>query len=280
MTSISEQDNRRRALAQLLKHKRARLRPDQFNIRGNRRRRVSGLSREEVAVAAGISVTWYTWMEQARSVRPSLAVLEGLSRALRLNDLEKKHMFALALPELDSVEGGIPSKELTPELQGFIDALAPNPVYAVNACWDVLGWNQQAVDLFGEFVGDDKTNILTRLFLDEQWRTLFVDWAKVAESSVSQFRASIGVNADIPKIKTIVDQLQAKSDAFTECWAQYHVSRAQSWTKKLNLNSHGLVTLNYQSLRIESTPDIRLTVYTPASEADKKRLRQYFGDQQ
>src|SRR5688572_21698944 len=59
-----------------------------------------GLPREEVAQAAGISATWYTWLEQGRRVRASVEVLDALAQALRLDTTERDHLLALARPDL------------------------------------------------------------------------------------------------------------------------------------------------------------------------------------
>src|SRR5438067_8266544 len=85
----------RRELGSFLSSRRGRLQPADFNLpQGGRR--TSGLRREEVALLAGVSVSWYTWLEQGRPINVSLDVLEALARVLRLDDAEHAHLLALA----------------------------------------------------------------------------------------------------------------------------------------------------------------------------------------
>jgi transcriptional regulator with XRE-family HTH domain len=60
------------------------------------RRRVHGLRREEVAMLAGVSVDYYIRMERGSLAGASDGVLDGLAEALRLDDAERTHLFALA----------------------------------------------------------------------------------------------------------------------------------------------------------------------------------------
>ena len=60
------------------------------------RRRTPGLRREEVALLAGVSVSWYTWLEQGRPINASVDVLDALARALRLDPVERAHLLELA----------------------------------------------------------------------------------------------------------------------------------------------------------------------------------------
>jgi transcriptional regulator with XRE-family HTH domain len=59
----------------------------------NRRRRTPGLRREELAQLAGMSATWYTWLEQQRPIKVSANVLDNLARVLKLNPIERVQLF-------------------------------------------------------------------------------------------------------------------------------------------------------------------------------------------
>src|SRR5207245_5242070 len=91
-------ERRRAELGEFLKARRARLSPGDFGMPAGARRRTPGLRREEVAVLAGVGVTWYTWLEQGREINPSDEVLGSIARTLRLSDAETAHLFALARP--------------------------------------------------------------------------------------------------------------------------------------------------------------------------------------
>ncbi|TIV69767.1 MAG: helix-turn-helix domain-containing protein, partial [Mesorhizobium sp.] len=145
--------------------------------RASSRRRAPGLLREEVALLAGISATWYTWLEQGREANPSAQVLHALADVLKLLPVEREHLFKLAKPEWlpETSRSERPSPD--PWMADLLTALSPNPAYALNRAWDFAAWNDGAAALFGGFDPEDpvKRNLLTRLFLDPDWRALFAD---------------------------------------------------------------------------------------------------------
>ena len=223
----------RRELSSFLRAMRDRTRPRHDSERG-RRRRAPGLLREEVAEAAGISATWYTWLEQGRPVNPSMHALEGIAKALFLTPTERQHLFTLARPDLAGIG---PAKVSRADLRQTADmltcALAPHPAYALDACWNLLAWNAPASTLFCGFDAEDEIggNLLRRLFLDPQWRTLFVDWEIVAQSAVAQFRAATAALDSDSGINHLVDGLKIASEEFERYWRDAKVEPAPIWTK-------------------------------------------------
>src|SRR5579863_9415475 len=136
------------SLGDFLKRCRTRLDPASFGFGG--RRRTPGLRREEVAQRANISPTWYTWLEQGRGGAPSAEVLDRICGALMLTDVEREHVFLVALgrpPEARyHAAGGV-----TPRLQRVLDALDPSPAVIRTAIWDVVAWNRAATVIFGDY---------------------------------------------------------------------------------------------------------------------------------
>src|SRR5580658_6485486 len=113
-------DNRN-LLGVYLKDRRARLDPAAFGL-PQTRRRTPGLRREEVAQRAHVSATWYTWLEQGRGGAPSADVLDRIARALMLTEIEREHMFLIALgrpPQVRYQE----AQGVAPHLQRVLDAL-------------------------------------------------------------------------------------------------------------------------------------------------------------
>src|SRR5262249_51687529 len=82
-------------LGSFLRSRRARIRPEEVGLGGGGRRRVPGLRREELATLASVSIDYVQRLEQGR-IHPSPAVLDALSRALRMNPAERQHLFTLA----------------------------------------------------------------------------------------------------------------------------------------------------------------------------------------
>src|SRR5438105_15654172 len=138
---------RRLALADFLRTRRARLQPSDMGLPARTRRRTPGLRREEVAELAHIGVSWYTLLEQAHDVHPSRRVLESLAQALRLNAPEVQHLLILAGQELP-VQPRAEAEPVPPALQRIVEALDPHPAFVIGRRWDVLAWNRAAGWLF------------------------------------------------------------------------------------------------------------------------------------
>ncbi|MEI9403795.1 helix-turn-helix transcriptional regulator [Mesorhizobium argentiipisi] len=235
--------DRRKELGRFLRAMRERVEPSRHGIRTGTRRRANGLLREEVALLAGISATWYTWLEQGREANPSARVLTALADVLDLLPVERQHLFKLAkpewLPEAMRLEGPSPD----PRIVGLLATLSPNPAYALNRAWDFIAWNDEAADLFGRFDGEDpaRRNLLARLFLDPAWRALFADWEVVARSAIAQFRATTVEYASAADIRAVLDPLKGLSPDFGRQWAEMRVEEAPIWSKRM-VGPNGQVT--------------------------------------
>ena len=272
-----ERDPRRDELAQFLRAKRKSLQPHEAGLVARRRRRAPGLLREEVADLAGMSLTWYTWMEQARPTNPSGRVLDGLVAALRLDAAERRHLFRLARPDLDPGPAAVVPDALLPAQRQWLHALAPHPAYALNATWDVIDWNAPAERVFGGFahLHGPARNVMHRLLLDPAWRELFVEWEAMVGHVIAQFRAMSAQHLDDLRLKTLIDHLLQASPHFARLWPQREVALPPTNAKTLRHPDGTLLNLHYMTLRHDGGHGVVLfTVYTPADTAAAQRLRQ------
>src|ERR687886_1245639 len=160
--------SRRSELADFLRDRRARVTPGSVGLPADGRRRTPGLRREEVAQLAGVGLSWYTWLEQGRDIRPSAQVLDALARVLRLDAAERAHLFHLARVELPLPAGDY-AREAPPELAELVACLAPNPAYLLGPRTDVLAWNAAATAMLGTptRAPDGRQNLLWWLFTTE-----------------------------------------------------------------------------------------------------------------
>ncbi|MEZ2329595.1 helix-turn-helix transcriptional regulator [Mesorhizobium sp. RCC_202] len=249
MLERTAEADRRKELGRFLRAMRERVAPARHGLATGTRRRAAGLLREEVALLAGISATWYTWLEQGREANPSAPVLSALANVLKLMPVEREHLFKLGKPEwLPEVrrEDRLPD----PRLADLLGALSPNPAYALNRAWDFVGWNEEASDLFGGFDPADpaKRNLLARLFLDPAWRALFADWDVVSRSAIAQFRAAtVGFTSE-PDIQAVLDPLKALSADFARQWGEMRVEEAPIWSKRLVGPAGEVVSYDYYML--------------------------------
>src|SRR3546814_2047084 len=148
MASAVEQAGsiRRKALGDFLRRARARVQPESMGLRTGARGRAPCLRREELAQLCGISVTWYTWIEQGRDVSVSASVLARLATVLSLARAERHYLFELA--ECADPEHG---KDLVTPLPARLADCVHSitaPAYILDRCWNVLARNAALLHLF------------------------------------------------------------------------------------------------------------------------------------
>lgn len=260
MLDTPPSDDRRHCLARLLRDARTSLPPP----RGGRRR-TPGWRREEVADAAGISVTWYTWLEQGRDVQPSDAALRRLAATLALDAVQTRYLFELARPPLTDPPAATPQ----PELPAFLAGLAPNPAYALDRGWTVLAVNQAAVRVLGLAPGE---SLIERLFFDTAFANLFVDLDALQATAVGQFRAAVGAR---PEYGPMVKQLVARSEAFARHWREGRVERAPVWLKRLDHPIHGRLAFRYAALGMQDGSEVTVSIYTAADDRTAAALASF-----
>jgi transcriptional regulator with XRE-family HTH domain len=265
-------DSRRRELAAFLRSRRERLRPEQVGLPPSRRRRTPGLRREEVAQLAGVGVTWYTWLEQARNINASPQVLDAIARTLQFDSHEHAHLFTLAgLPTTAIAEE---CEALGPAAQLLVDRLEPYPAIVLNARWDLLAYNRVHASFFPnlERIPIEDRNCLWLAFTDPAWREVMVDWDESVGRMVAEYRAALAEHIDDPAWQAFVDRLHRASPEFTSYWERHDVVRTLSNTKRAMHPTAGLLRLTYTNLWLDQ-PGTRIVAFTPADEATAERLR-------
>lgn len=267
-TSLSppSRDGRRRELASFLRGRREALLPEALGMPRTARRRVGGLRREEVAEAAGISAAWYTWIEQAREVNLSLTTLNGISRALRLNEDERAHLFELAGQPIPVPEAGQDDEAMV-SLRAMLGGLDPNPAYALDSHWQIVAWNKSAAIIFGDLnaMPTDDRNYLRLIFTSPRLRELFVNWEEVARCSLAHFRGDSAGNVDDVRWELLVSDLRRHSRTFREWWKQHNVAWPHSWRKELRLPDGNRI-YNTFDLALLRPMRLRIVSYIPAVE--------------
>jgi len=257
-------DGRRRELASFLRSRREAVAPEAVGMPRTARRRVRGLRREEVAEAAGISAAWYTWIEQARDLNLSLATLNGIARALRLNEDERAHLFELAGQPIPVPEPRQDDEAMV-SLRALLGGLDPNPAYALDSQWNVIAWNKGAEIIFGNLTGvpiEDR-NYLRLIFTSQRLRELFVNWEEVARCSLAHFRGDSAGNVDEVRWELLVSDLKKRSRTFREWWKQHNVAWPHSWRKELR-TSDGVRVYNTFDLALLRPMRLRIISYIPA----------------
>ncbi|WP_327255781.1 helix-turn-helix transcriptional regulator [Streptomyces sp. NBC_01244] len=230
------------------------------------RRRVAGLRREEIAQLAGVSVDYYTRMEQGRVPNPSGAVLDALARALRLDADAARHLHRLARPQ--SAARHVPPRQTRPQrvrpmLQRLLDDLVDMPAMVMGRRMDILAWNAAAAALFGDYADLDRAerNIARITFLDETTRELYADWTSCARENVAYLHLAAGRHPEDPHLASLIGELSMKSEDFRRWWAEHPVQDKTSGTKRFHHPVVGDLELAYETLRPTDDPDQALITY-------------------
>ncbi|WP_369184739.1 helix-turn-helix transcriptional regulator [Streptomyces sp. Y1] len=231
------------------------------------RRRVAGLRREEIAQLAGVSVDYYTRMEQGRVPNPSDAVLDALARALQLDEDEIRHLHRLARPQPPLRREARP-QGVRPMVRRLLDELTDVPAVVMGRHMDILAWNPAACALFGDYAALDpaERNIARITFLDETTRELYADWTSCARENVAYLHLEAGRYPDDPQLASLIGELSMKSEDFRRWWAEHPVQDKTSGTKRFHHPVVGDLELAYDTLRAADDPDQALVTY--AAEPD------------
>ena len=260
--------SQREELAAFLRARRNALTPTEVGLPAGRSRRTPGLRREEIAMLAGVSVTWYTWLEQGRRINVSTDVLEALARALRLDDAERQHLLTLAdrapTAHADDVA------DVPDALVRLITSMEPAPAYVLGPRWEFLAWNRPQARLYPVIERLDyiERNLLWAMFAEPSVRPLLDDWPAQARRILAEFRAGTAALRDDPQVVALVDRLRATSPEFAEWWPQLDVAQFQTRLRRYHHPRAGELVFEYQQLTPSEWPSLRVVCQLPVPGDD------------
>ncbi|MEU9019604.1 helix-turn-helix transcriptional regulator [Actinomadura sp. NPDC048394] len=265
-------DARRRELGDFLRSRRGRVTPREAGIVPGPRRRTPGLRREEVAAAAGVSLTWYTWLEQGRVNGVSRQVLDSLARALLLDEPEHRHLLELAGEPAAEPSGPVP---VTREVRDLLAMVEPNLGHVVTRRLDLVAWNAPVDALLRDMPdrpsGED-LNIVWMMFHNAWMRDRFADWEAEARWLTALLRNEAGRQAGNPRFQRLVARLTATSPRFRAFWESHDIVPFTPSERRLRHPALGEVTLRYMKINVENDPDLSVLLHyappgSPAAEA-------------
>ncbi|MEU3014416.1 helix-turn-helix transcriptional regulator [Nocardia asteroides] len=271
-------DKRRAELAEFLKAHRSRLQPSDVGLPMDLipgRRRTPGLRREEVADLSGISLSWYTWLEQGRKIAASPQVVDALARALRLDSAQHRQLRRLA-GFADPVVEYQAGDEIS-RLQRLVDTMYPTPAVVHDARLDFVAWNTA----FSRIRTDPATlppgrrNLLWWMYTDERNRAMMRRWEAAARAILSQFRVLLGNNPGDPRLVQVVSELSTASAEFRTWWSEYPVQDFQPTTIGIDHPGAGSIDLELFHMRLVENPELLLVVQLPATDDDRERVHTY-----
>lgn len=255
---------------------RDRVTPEAVGVPAGRRRRASGLRREELAALAGISADYLTRLEQGRATAPSVQVAESLARALRLSDPERDLLYRLAghaAPGPDVV----PSR-VTPSVQRLLDRLAHTPVVVYDASWTLVLANTPYNALMGD------TTAWRGLERNAVWRNVTRLPSRVVHTPREQAEHEARLVTDLRltasrypadrALRRLIADLTAGSPRFAELWDAVASPSLTDPSRRKTIDhpAVGSITLDCDTLLV-ALDDLRISVYTaePGTE-DAERL--------
>jgi transcriptional regulator with XRE-family HTH domain len=270
---MSEAPTGNAELREFLRSCRARITPEEAGLaRLPGARRVPGLRREEVAQLAGVSVDYYVRLERGRDINVSESVLDAIARALRLNDLERNHLFAVAKPSRARRRPMTPQR-VRPGLYRVLETMADMPAMVIGRRLDVLATNPMARALLTDFdaLPARERNMARFLFLDEAARELYVDWEAAARGVIGTLHLYAGRHPEDRLLAELVGELSVRDEDFRHWWADHRVSERSHGSKRYRHPVVGDLTLAYEALTPTSDPDQTLGLHTaePGSASEQ-----------
>jgi transcriptional regulator with XRE-family HTH domain len=257
-------------LGEFLTSRRARLSPQQAGIPDfGGRRRVPGLRREEVALIAGMSAEYYKRLERGNAVGVSETVIDGVSRALQLDDAEHAHLHDLVRT---ANAGTHPQRrrptrktqQLHPSTQQTIDAMSTVPAFVQNGRLDAIAANRLGRALFPSLFEDARqpANAARFVFLDPRAQTFYRDWEATTRQIVAILRAEAGRSPYDRQLSDLVGELSTRSDLFRRLWGAHDVREHRSGLKALHHPIVGDLDLTYQGMDLSSDRGLQLLVFS------------------
>ena len=254
-------------IREFLTTRRARLTPAEAGLPNfGGQRRVPGLRREEVALLAGMSVEYYVRLERGNATGVSEQVLDGISRALQLDDAEHAHLLGLVRA---ANAGAQPQRrrrsqaqQVRPATQQLIDAMTDVPAIVQNGRLDILASNRLGRALFAELYERPPVNFARYLFLAENAHELYRDWEDAAQQTVALLRSEAGRSPRDGQLSDLVGELSTGSQRFAGLWASHDVREHRTGLKLLHHPLVGDLDLSYEGLGLSTDPGLLLIAYS------------------
>ena len=238
-------------------------------------RRVPGLRREEVALLAGVSVDYYTRLEQGNASGVSESVLDALARALQLDDVERAHLLHLARAARPSprLRRRRAQPGIRPSVQRMLDGITAIPAIIRNGRLDIVAANQLGRAFYPLHFDSpyQPTNCARFAFLDSRAQTFYLDWEGVARDMVAVLHAEAGRDPYDRELTNLIGELSTRSETFRTQWAAHNVRLHDTGPKAVRHPLVGEVSFTFETMDLAADPGLTMFVYTtePGSKSEQ-----------
>jgi transcriptional regulator with XRE-family HTH domain len=219
---------------------------------------VPGLRRDEVATLAGVSLSYYSRLEQGRELNPSLRVLEAMARVLQLGDEDKGELFRLAQPATRRTKSPVRVERVRPHLRQLIESWTRTPAFIIGHAQDLLATNALADALYRDFAQHD--NVLRMLFLDPAAKTFYRNADRARHHAVAALQQTATSTPEDPRILELVGELSVRSGEFRALWAREYTRVPPYEVKQVYHSVVGDLELRHEALNIRSAPGQQLVI--------------------
>jgi transcriptional regulator with XRE-family HTH domain len=268
-------DQRRRELAAFLKSRREASDPAEYGLPSGRRRG-PGLRREELAMLAGVSPTWYTYLEQARDINPSSEVIQSLGRVLRLPASEQRHLAALASRDPGPTPSELASDNDT--LRVVLDRFEPWPAYLTGPLSNILLWNDAAVSWYTDFDAIPlHRNLLFWMLTAAEARERLVDWEAETRDVMARVRGACVSMLEDPHVSATLEELRAHSPLMRSWWTEQAVEGPQRRVRRFRHPVHGVRDLSVCVFHWGEDLTTRLVLHVPIDDPDGPNVNPALG---
>ena len=265
---------RRTQLTEFLKSCRARLSPTALGLPSGGRRRTPGLRREDVAALAGLSATWYTWLEQGRDVRASDRVLESLSRTLRLSTEERDYLFSLAQNRPAPLQR-TQIDEAPDTIKRTLDSLNV-PAEVITPRWDVIYWNDMVTRCFRDYgaLPPERRNLIRILMTSPEYQANPDEFLAMARRITAKLRVDYSQAAGDPTFDALIEEMCEVSPTFRELWRSPEIRTRSEGVHLLKHPQLGGITFEHTSYVVEGVPSLRVVIFAPHDLESARKIAQ------
>ncbi|WP_311259182.1 helix-turn-helix transcriptional regulator [Microbacterium sp. WCS2018Hpa-9] len=258
------------AISDFLTTRRAKLTPEQVGLPDfGGRRRVPGLRREEVALVAGMSSEYYKRLERGNAAGVSESVIDGVSRALQLDEAEHAHLLDLiraanAGAHPQQRQRPVRKTQLTFGMRQTIDAMSTVPVYVQNGRLDAIATNALGRAVFSEMLdhASPPANAARFIFLDARAQTFYPGWEAQTRQIVAMLRAEAGRSPYDRQLSDLIGELSTRSDLFRKLWGAHDVREHRTGLKTVHHPIVGDLELTFQAMDLASDRGLQMIVFS------------------
>lgn len=265
---MAREDNQ---LGSFLRSRREKIDAASAGVVDNTRRRVKGLRREELALLAGVSPSYYARIEQGRDRNPSREILEALAGVLRLDDTERAYLWSLAMPSLVPADNdALPAHTVRPGVLRLLERWADLPAFVVAPNRDVLAGTALSARVNPAW--NPGHNLIEFTFLDPRARDVYPDWDEIALQAVAGLRATAATRRT--ELDGFVASMRERSETFRALWDSHDVYERSTGEKRLAVDGLGILRLSFETFALTGLEGHVLYVYFPQpGSPDDEALR-------